>query len=78
MPAYGETKAQEMAYLAELSEGWYAITNPVRQVGLSSHFDPTLFRYVWYWQRLGDVAQGYPGGHLATALGPGPASQPTA
>jgi hypothetical protein len=49
-----------MAYLAELSEGWYAITNPARKVGFGLHFDPSLFRYVWYWQQLGDVAQGYP------------------
>ncbi|MFN8455181.1 MAG: DUF4432 family protein [Anaerolineae bacterium] len=60
VPAYGEVKAQEMAYLAELSEGWYAITNPARQVGFGLHFDPALYRYVWYWQQLGDVAQGYP------------------
>lgn len=72
VPAYGETKAQEMAYLAELSEGWYAITNPVRQVGFGIHFDPALFRYVWYWQQLGDVAQGYPwwGRTHTTALEP--------
>lgn len=60
VPAYGEVKAQEMAYLAELSEGWYAITNPARHVGFGLHFDSALYRYVWYWQQLGDVAQGYP------------------
>ena len=60
VPAYGSTPAQEMAYLAELSEGWYAITNPTRQVGFGLHFDPSLFRYIWYWQQLGDIARGYP------------------
>lgn len=60
VPAYGALQAQEMAYLAELTEGWYAITNPVRKVGFAAQFDPGLFRYVWYWQQLGDVAQGYP------------------
>jgi len=60
IPAYGAAEAQEMAYLAELSAGWYAITNPVRKIGFGLHFDPSLFRYVWYWQQLGDVAQGYP------------------
>lgn len=60
VPAYGPVKAQEMAYLAELSEGWYAITNPIRKIGFGIQFDPSLFRYVWYWQQLGDVAQGYP------------------
>jgi hypothetical protein len=60
VPAYGALQAQEMAYMAELSEGWYAITNPARQVGFGLRFDPALFRTVWYWQQLGDVAQGYP------------------
>lgn len=60
VPAYGDTQAQEMAYLTELNEGWYAITNPERKIGFGLHFDPELFRYVWYWQQLGDVAQGFP------------------
>ncbi len=60
VPAYGATQAQEMAYLTDLSAGWYAITNPTRQVGFGINFDPALFRYIWYWQQLGDVAQGYP------------------
>ena len=49
-----------MAYLTEINAGWYAITNPVRKVGFGISFDASLYRYVWYWQQLGDVAQGYP------------------
>ena len=60
VPGFGEAQAQEMAYLAELTDGWYAITNPTRQVGFGLRFDPALYRYIWYWQQLGDVAQGYP------------------
>jgi hypothetical protein len=60
VPPYGEVRAQEMAYLAEFTAGWYAITNPVRQVGFGMRFEEDLFRYVWYWQQLGDVATGYP------------------
>jgi hypothetical protein len=60
VPAYGAAQAQEMAYLAELREGWYAITNPARKIGFGLHFDPALFRYIWYWQQLGDVAKGHP------------------
>ncbi len=60
IPAYGDMQAQEMAYLAELAEGWYAVTNLTRQVGFAASFDPKIFRYVWYWQQLGDVAQGFP------------------
>lgn len=59
IPAYG-AKAQELAYLAELSDGWYALTNPARQIGFGIHFDHQMFRYVWLWQQLGDVATGFP------------------
>jgi hypothetical protein len=61
VPSYSrQNQAQEMAYLSGFDEGWYAITNPARQVGFALLFDPQVFRYVWYWQQLGDVAQGYP------------------
>ncbi len=72
VPAFGEMQAQEMAYLAELSDGWYAITNPRRKVGFGVRFDHTLYRYIWYWQQLGNIAQGYPwwGRVHTTALEP--------
>lgn len=72
VPAYGAAQQQEMAYLTGLSRGWYAITNPVRRVGFALQFDPAVFRYVWYWQQLGDVARGYPwwGRLHTTALEP--------
>ncbi|MCC7360264.1 MAG: DUF4432 family protein [Anaerolineales bacterium] len=60
VPAYGAEKAQELGYLAELTEGWYAITNQARQVGFGLSFDPRRFRYIWLWQQLGDVAGGFP------------------
>jgi galactose mutarotase-like enzyme len=60
VPAEGEIQAQEMAYLTELREGWYAVTNQHRKIGFGLIFDPDLFRYVWCWQQLGDVAAGYP------------------
>jgi hypothetical protein len=60
VPAYGALQALEMAYLAELTDGWYAITNPQRKVGFGLRFEAELYRYVWVWQNLGDVAQGFP------------------
>jgi len=60
VPPINTKQAQEMAYLLELSEGWYAITNPETQVGFGVRFDHTFFKYIWYWQLLGNVAGGYP------------------
>lgn len=60
VPPFGKLQTQEMAYLTGLADGWYAITNPIRRIGFGIQFDPTVFRYIWYWQQMGNVASGYP------------------
>jgi len=72
IPPIGGEAAQEMAYLSELEDGWYALTNPERKLGFGIHFDHTLFRYIWYWQQLNDVAPEFPwwGRYHTTALEP--------
>ncbi len=60
VPAHGEAPRQELAYLSQFSDGWYAITNPVQQIGFGLRFDPRLFRYLWYWQHLDGAGQDYP------------------
>ncbi len=42
-----------------LSDGWYAVTNPDRGVGIGIVWDKDLFRYLWYWQVFGGHS-GYP------------------
>jgi hypothetical protein len=59
-PGFGALQAQEMSYITDLQAGWYAITNPTRNVGFGISFDPNVFRYIWYWQQLGNVAEGFP------------------
>lgn len=60
VPAFGDIQAQEMAYLSDFQEGWFAITNPTRKVGFGLNFDANLFQYAWYWQQLGNAAKGFP------------------
>lgn len=60
VPSPAEAQAQEMAYLLDLTDGWYAVTSLARGVGFGLRFDHTVFRSVWYWQQLGGVAQDYP------------------
>ena len=42
-------KAADMAYLLELEEGWYAITNNQLKVGFGLRYPKEIFPYVWYW-----------------------------
>jgi len=49
-----------MAYLTDLTDGWYAITNPVHQVGFGWSCLTETVRVIWYWQHVGEVAKGYP------------------
>jgi galactose mutarotase-like enzyme len=60
VPRFGDLQAQEMAYLTNLEAGWYAITNPILKVGFAICFDPQLFKYIWYWQQMGNTASGFP------------------
>jgi galactose mutarotase-like enzyme len=48
-----EQRATEMAYLTDLSAGWYALTNQRLQVGFGMAFDTNVFRHLWCWQSLG-------------------------
>jgi len=49
-----------MAYILDLEDGWYAITNQARQVGFALRFDKALYPHIWYWQQLGDNDANYP------------------
>ena len=66
-----ELGTSEWVCLSGFEEGWYAITNTERRVGFGMAWDPTLFRYLWFWQVWG----GYPshpwyGRHYNCALEP--------
>ena len=52
-------RAYDMAYVAEMPEGWYAVTNQRTGVGFGFVFPKKVFRYVWYWQSFGG-GFGYP------------------
>lgn len=60
IPAYGSKEAQVMAYILDLEDGWYAITNQERKIGFALRFDQSVYPCIWYWQQLGEIAEGYP------------------
>ena len=68
VPPYGAAQAQEMAYLAELQDGWYAISNLEREEqysNLSGNYRTvrialvSLFDVVVSWWRGVTVALGF-------------------
>ncbi len=54
-----EDRSLDMAYLAELEDGWYALHNKETGIGFAVTFPTELFRYLWYWRNLGG-GWGYP------------------
>ena len=51
--------AYDMSYVADLPEGWYAVTNRRLGVGLGVRYPTEVYRYLWYWQSYGG-GTGYP------------------
>jgi len=43
----------DQLYLGDLADGWYAVTNTQRGVGLAVRFPADLYRYVWQWEVFG-------------------------
>lgn len=45
-----EVAAQDMVFLQGLQDGWYAITNTVKQIGFAMRYPAEVFKQLWYWQ----------------------------
>lgn len=43
----------DQCYATDLEAGWYALTNPDRDLGFALSFPTDPFECVWYWQPLG-------------------------
>jgi len=51
--------SEDMSYLLDLQEPWYALTHTRKQVGFGLRWSHDIFKYLWYWQVFGGGA-GYP------------------
>jgi len=51
-PPYDAT-LHDQAYATDLSEGWYAVTNPELDLGFGLQFPVDPFECLWYWQAFG-------------------------
>ncbi|MFB3905668.1 MAG: DUF4432 family protein [Acidobacteriota bacterium] len=45
-----EAGSHDMAYMADLAGGWYAIVNEDQKVGFAMSWDKAVFPCVWFWQ----------------------------
>lgn len=55
----GEQPTGDLFFLKGLSEGWFAVTNTKREIGIGFVWDQSVFPYVWYWQ-VAHGLSGYP------------------
>lgn len=51
--------ADQLAYLTDFDDGWFAITNPTFGLGVGMRWDTGVFGHAWFWQELNSSA-GYP------------------
>ena len=42
----------DMAYVTDMPEGWYAVTNREMGLGFGVRFSKDVYKYLWYWQSL--------------------------
>jgi galactose mutarotase-like enzyme len=52
-------KQEDLGYLVNLPEGWYAITNQDRKVGFAMSWSLDTFPYLWIWRNF-NMSTGYP------------------
>ncbi|HEX9372730.1 MAG TPA: DUF4432 family protein [Roseiflexaceae bacterium] len=50
---------EDLGYVVNLPEGWYAITNQERAVGFAMAWSIDVFPYLWVWRQF-NVSAGYP------------------
>jgi galactose mutarotase-like enzyme len=54
-----DSAISDMAYLTDLTDGWFAITSQSRGLGFGMSWDLDTFRHIWWWMAYGGNF-GYP------------------
>ena len=68
-----KSNGEIMKYLHGFRQGWVALTQPRRRLGIGFVFDPEIFSCVWLWHEFG-YTQEYPWFGRAYVLGVEPFS----
>ncbi len=54
-----EDRSLDMAYMTEMTEGWYALLNEETNIGWAVSYPVETFKFLWYWRNFGG-GYGYP------------------
>ena len=54
-----DARRYDMSYIADMPEGWYAVTNSKLGVGFGVRWPKDVYKFLWYWQCFGG-GYGYP------------------
>lgn len=46
-------RVHDLVALTDLTEGWYTVSNPELDLGVTVTFPESLYPYLWYWQPFG-------------------------
>lgn len=66
-----EAGSHDVALVTDLQDGWYALRNPRRGVGVAVRFPRETFRWIWMWQPYGGATvEPFSRGTYALALEP--------
>lgn len=45
-----ETRSHDLAFLFDLEDGWYGLTNRDREIGFGMYWPKEIFNSIWFWQ----------------------------
>jgi hypothetical protein len=45
-----DVHTENLVYLTDLEQGWYALTNPRQGAGIGMVWPKEIFPYIWFWQ----------------------------
>lgn len=73
-----DTRSHDLAYITDLTAGWYAITNTSQRVGFGLAWPVEIFPALWFWQVYGGaLEQPWYGRTYNVALEPWTTPRPT-
>lgn len=52
-----DARTHDVSLVTDLADGWFALRNPARDIGVACRFPRQVFRWLWLWQAYGGVLE---------------------